>query len=178
MPVTKGKEPKTTKRGRGRPHAVIDKQRFEDLCHVQCTQAQICDVLGIDHKTLNKWCVQEYGSTFQDVFAVKREGGLTSLRMTQFRMAETIPTMAIWLGKQYLNQSDDPRRAEKGEAVENRIGAFLDALTNAVGGNDQRKPTKEEQEQMDKEVEDIVVETKPEDDDDDLDEDGDEDGIE
>ena len=109
------------------------------------------------------------------MFSVKREGGLTSLRMTQFRMAETIPTMAIWLGKQYLNQSDDPRRAEKGEAVENRIGAFLDALTSAVGGNDQRNPTQEEQEKIDKEVEDIVVETKPEDDDD-FDEDGDDDG--
>ena len=29
-----------------------------------------------------------------------------SLRRSQFRIAETNPTMAIWLGKQYLGQKD------------------------------------------------------------------------
>lgn len=128
MPVTKQKRP------RGRPPVEIDKERFEDLCKVQCTRNQICGVLGIDHKTLNKWCKKEYGSTFEDVFEVLREGGLGSLRMTQFRMSETNPTMAIWLGKQYLHQADDPSRLARGEAVENKLAAFLDALTDAVGG--------------------------------------------
>lgn len=130
MPVTKQKP----KRPRGRPPVEIDKERFEDLCKVQCTRDQICGVLCIDHKTLNKWCKKEYGSTFEDVFAILREGGLGSLRMTQFRMSETNPTMAIWLGKQYLHQADDPSRLAKGEAVENKLAAFLDALTDAVGG--------------------------------------------
>lgn len=132
MPVTK-------KKPRGRPPAVIDKERFEDLCKVQCTRDQICGVLGVDHKTLNVWCKKVYGSTFEDVFAVLREGGLGSLRMTQFRMSETNPTMAIWLGKQYLHQADDPSRLARGEAVENKLAAFLDALTDAVGGTSSSK---------------------------------------
>lgn len=32
--------------------------------------------------------------------------GFVSLRRKQFAMAEKNPTMAIWLGKQYLGQSD------------------------------------------------------------------------
>ena len=153
MPVTKQKKPV------GRPQSVIDKERFEDLCKVQCTQKQICSVLNIDHKTLNKWCKKEYGSTFEDVFDVLREGGLGSLRMTQFRMSETNPTMAIWLGKQYLHQADDPSRLAKGEAVESKLAAFLDALTDAVGGKSATASAEETTEKI--EAEDVKDQDPP-----------------
>ena len=163
MPVTKVKP----KNPRGRPQSVIDKERFEDLCKVQCTREQICGVLNIDHKTLNKWCKKEYGSTFEDVFAVLREGGLGSLRMTQFRMSETNPTMAIWLGKQYLHQADDPSRLARGEAVENKLAAFLDALTDAVGGKSSSQSAERTLSQRDAEEEEQteVCSETPEDED-------------
>lgn len=43
---------------------------------------------------------------FSDIFHIKRGIGKISLRRSQFRMAEVNPTMAIWLGKQYLGQTD------------------------------------------------------------------------
>ena len=44
--------------------------------------------------------------SFADVFRQKRSTGQISLRRAQFRMAETNATMAIWLGKQYLGQTE------------------------------------------------------------------------
>ena len=118
----------------GRPRAEIDRVQFEKLCGLQCTEREICSWFDITTKTLNAWCKREFGATFPQVFATKREAGKISLRRAQFRLAEKYPAMAIFLGKQYLDQTDDPRKLEKGEAVENKLGAFLDALTGAVGG--------------------------------------------
>lgn len=40
-----------------------------------------------------------------------------SLRRSQFRIAETNATMAIWLGKQYLGQKDYPKEELEGGGV-------------------------------------------------------------
>ena len=90
----------------GRPHKDIDKEIFENLCSIQCTMNEILAVLGISDKTLSAWCRRTYGKPFSEVFAIKRQAGFVSLRRTQFRMAEKSAAMAIFLGKNYLGQSD------------------------------------------------------------------------
>ena len=100
----------------GRPpidgHTAKEKERFkaqfEGLCRIQCTEEEICGVLNCDDATLCRWCKTVYGRTFADVYKEKRQGGKASLRRQQFKIAETNATMAIWLGKQYLGQSDSP----------------------------------------------------------------------
>jgi len=84
----------------------IDKILFENLCAIQCSETEICAVLDVCDKTLNSWCKEEYGVNFYEIFKIKRQVGLQSLRRTQFKLAEKNPTMAIWLGKQYLGQTD------------------------------------------------------------------------
>ena len=79
---------------------------FENLCAIQCSEAEICAVLDISDKTLNKWCNTEYGCNFSEIYKIKRLVGMQSLRRQQFKLAEKNPTMAIWLGKQYLGQTD------------------------------------------------------------------------
>lgn len=86
---------------------IIDKKVFESLCSVQCTGVEIADHFGVSHDTLGRWCKQTYKMTFEEVFAQKRSIGNISLRRMQFRLAEKNPTMAIWLGKQYLGQKDE-----------------------------------------------------------------------
>lgn len=86
---------------------IIDKKVFESLCSVQCTGVEIADHFGVSHDTLGRWCKQTYKMTFEEVFAQKRSTGKISLRRMQFRQAEKNPTMAIWLGKQYLGQKDE-----------------------------------------------------------------------
>lgn len=116
----------------GRPVKEIDREEFEKLCQMQCTKNEIAAWFSVDEDTVNNWCHREYGDTFSAVFAQKREGGKASLRRRQWLMSESNPTMAIWLGKQYLGQSDDPSRHNNAETPEERLGKFIGALADAV----------------------------------------------
>lgn len=91
-----------------RPRAKIDQKDFEKLCGLQCTKAEVCAWFDITEKTLERWCKDTYNDGFSQVFAIKRGLGKISLRRYQFQLAEKNATMAIWLGKQYLDQKDYP----------------------------------------------------------------------
>ena len=84
----------------------INKKEFEKLCSLQCTLLEICDWFDVEDDTLNLWCRNTYGKTFSEVFKVKRGTGQISLRRTQWQLAQKNPSMAIFLGKQYLGQTD------------------------------------------------------------------------
>ena len=90
----------------GRPQKEIDKKIFENLCGIQCTMQEILAVFDTTDKTLSSWCRRTYGKRFSEVFAEKRQLGFISLRRTQFKLAERSAAMAIFLGKQYLGQTD------------------------------------------------------------------------
>jgi len=103
MPISKGEKQKS----KYKPESVIDENVFLALCKVQCTQAEICDVLGVDDKTLTAWCKKKFGKGFKGVYEQKRATGKVSLRRMQWKSAEAgNPAMQIWLGKQYLGQRD------------------------------------------------------------------------
>lgn len=95
----------------GRPKKQIDQKAFENLCALQCTREEVCGFFDVSEKTLDNWCRDTYGMTFSPVFQQKRGTGKISLRRNQFRLAENNATMAIWLGKQYLNQRDSQENA-------------------------------------------------------------------
>lgn len=119
----------------GRPpidgHTAKEKERFkaqfEGLCRIQCTEEEICGVLNCDDATLCRWCKTIYGRTFADVYKEKRQGGKASLRRQQFKIAETNATMSIWLGKQYLGQSDSPVVVET-----TALDKLCDVLSTAI----------------------------------------------
>lgn len=90
----------------GRPRKQIDQKSFENLCGIQCTKEEICGFFEITDKTLESWCKRTYKKGFSEVFKEKRGAGKISLRRSQFRLAEKSAAMAIFLGKQYLGQSD------------------------------------------------------------------------
>lgn len=89
-----------------RPQIEISKTEFEKLCSLQCTLVEIADYFDCSEDTIERWCKRVYEKNFAEVFRLKRSKGKISLRRAQFRMAEKNPTMAIWLGKQYLDQKD------------------------------------------------------------------------
>lgn len=100
----------------GRPKKEINKKQFEALCYIQATQAEICQVLdGIDPKTLNRWCRETYGRGFSQIYEIKRAGGKMSLRRNQFELSKRSAAMAIWLGKQWLGQRDEPQMVDISE---------------------------------------------------------------
>lgn len=68
-----------------------------------------CSVMVITAQELDSWCKRTYGHGFSEVFRQKREAGKISLRRAQFQLAQKNANMAIWLGKQYLDQKDEAK---------------------------------------------------------------------
>ena len=105
--------------------ARIDKSQFENLCKMQCTEIEIMSWFGVCKDTLISWCKIQYGVDFSTIYAQKKEGGKIALRRYQLQQAEKNPTMAIWLGKQYLGQKDtfevESKQLVKVEELLNKI---------------------------------------------------------
>lgn len=95
-----------TKRDRGRPKIDIDWNELDKLCQMQCTLVEIASWFKVSEDTIERRCKETHGITFQEYFNQKRSGGLVALRRTQFQLAMKNPAMAIFLGKNYLGQSD------------------------------------------------------------------------
>lgn len=91
-----------------RPLKEIDQTQFEKLCGLQCTEPEICAFFSVTDKTLSSWCKRTYGKGFSEIYAQKREAGHISLRRAQWQLAQKSAAMAIFLGKQYLGQKDNP----------------------------------------------------------------------
>lgn len=91
-----------------RPLKEIDEKQFEKLCGLQCTKLEICGWFDITDKTLESWCKRTYGKGFSETFEEKRAAGKISLRRAQYELAlKGNATMLIWLGRNYLGQSED-----------------------------------------------------------------------
>lgn len=102
----------------GRNKFVIDYEKVFELASIMCTQQEIASVLKCHRETLIK------DEKFQEIYNQGLDNGRMSLRRRQFNMSETNPAMAIWLGKQMLNQKDQ---------VENNV-AGLDKLDEILKG--------------------------------------------
>lgn len=109
----------------GRPKKHIDQHQFEQLCALQCTLAEICGFFDVTDKTMEQWCRDTYGDTFSVVFKKKREMGKISLRRHQFKLAEKNSNMAIFLGKNYLGQSDNETHFDNSSDAEITV-TFVD----------------------------------------------------
>ncbi|MBQ8892529.1 MAG: hypothetical protein IJ068_06685 [Bacilli bacterium] len=84
----------------------ISKDFFEKLCALQCDIKEICGAFNCSEEQIRNWCKKTYNADFNDVYRVKSTRGKINLRNLQFKLAEKSPTMAIYLGKVYLNQDD------------------------------------------------------------------------
>ena len=100
----------------GAPRKEVDWPEFDKLCAIQCTQLEIADWFDMGTDTLNTRCKEKYSLTFSALFAKKRAGGKISLRRDQWQSSQKgNVTMQIWLGKQYLGQSDKNENKEVSE---------------------------------------------------------------
>ena len=126
-----------------RPKKAISIERFETCCHLQCTLEEICDELGVTDKTLQSWCRETYGKGFSDVFREKRVKGKISLRRKQWRLADTSPAMAIFLGKNYLGQSDQKEVKLNGE-IKNPYAGLTEKELRALAKMEEAEDDAEE----------------------------------
>lgn len=84
----------------GRPKKELDYEMIEKLSMIQCTQDEIASCLNVNVKTLRA------DDKFLDLYKKGQEKGKMSLRRIQYKLAERNSAMAIWLGKQYLGQTE------------------------------------------------------------------------
>ena len=106
-----------------RPRKEKDQKQFEGLCGLQCTKEEICGFFDVTDKTLEGWCKRTYKAGFSEVFRQKRGLGKISLRRHQWRLAEKNAAMAIWLGRNYLGQKEEPEETVETEDA----NAFFEA---------------------------------------------------
>lgn len=105
----------------GRPKIVwTDKEyrTFEGLCGIQATIEEIENVLNIDHKTVDRLCRERYVDSdgkpmgFSQAYKKYSSTGKMSLRRKQYEVANAgNVSMLIWLGKQYLDQTEKQETA-------------------------------------------------------------------
>jgi hypothetical protein len=85
----------------GRPKIEINWEDVRKLSLLQCTQNEIASFLGVSVDTLLR------RKEFCELHKKGMEEGRMSLRRLQWKKAQDgNTTMLIWLGKQYLGQSD------------------------------------------------------------------------
>jgi len=84
----------------GRPKIVIDYAMVEKFANMQCTYKEIAVFFDCSESRLKK--DKEFIHHYKKGF----ESGKMSLRRIQWKLAEKNTAMAIWLGKQYLDQRD------------------------------------------------------------------------
>lgn len=89
-----------------RPRIEIDEENFRKLCGLQCTLTEIASFFGCSEDTIERWCKRELKTSFAEAFKKYSASGKISLRRWQFKMAEHNVSMAIFLGKNWLGQTD------------------------------------------------------------------------
>ena len=90
-----------------RPRIELNVDTFKELCRIQCTLEEIASVMNVSERTIERWCQREFKESFVNTYKKFSEDGKMSLRRLQFRAAEngSVPMM-IWLGKQWLGQTE------------------------------------------------------------------------
>lgn len=83
---------------------------FDKLCLIQCTLREIAAWFNCSEDTIERRVKEAHGVKFADYYRQKKGKGLIPLRRRQYEaaMAGNVPLL-IWLGKQYLEQSDAPQ---------------------------------------------------------------------
>lgn len=113
----------------GRPKKDINRESFEKLCGLQCTEEEIAAFFDVCINTLDSWCKRTYeGQTFAQVFKRFRGKGRISLRRAQFDLAQKNASMAIFLGKNWLGQSENPNSEADVQTEEDALSKALREL--------------------------------------------------
>jgi hypothetical protein len=98
----------------GRP-AEIDLTELERLSAMQCTDEEIAAWFSVSTRTIER---KRKEPEFAEIMERGKAKGRISLRRQQLKLLEAgNSTMAVWLGKQYLGQTDEIRHELAGPTM-------------------------------------------------------------
>lgn len=96
-----------------RPTKKIDPELLDKLAAIHCTMEEMAAVFDCSVDTLER--------RFADVIKKGKAKGRASLRRLQYESAQKGNTgMLVWLGKQLLNQRDQPEQAQVQVSVDGK----------------------------------------------------------
>lgn len=82
-------------------------EQVDQMCAIQCTGVEMADILDVNYSTFERACKREKKMKLADYIQQKAQVGKMSLRRKQYTLAiEGNATMLVWLGKNWLNQTD------------------------------------------------------------------------
>lgn len=118
----------------GRKKIEIDWAEVDKYLQYQCDGVGISGLLGICPHTLYRACERDNKVSFAKYSAQKKSEGKELLRAKQMELAlKGDKTLLVWLGKQYLDQSDKSQSTIKevdefeGKTIE-EINAEIEAI--------------------------------------------------
>ena len=124
----------------GRPKKDVDFEKIDGLCKYHCTAQEIVAQLklfdyDISYNTIERRIKEKFDVTFGEYIEQKHAAyAKPALRRMQWKSAETgNVSMQIWLGKQYLGQSDKQQTeltGKDGGAIE--IESPRDKITSRI----------------------------------------------
>jgi hypothetical protein len=102
----------------GRPKANIDWGKVDKYLQAGAEGTTIAEALGVCADTIYRDCEATHKMTFAAYKQQKRAVGLDNLRVKQYQVAMSgDKALLIWLGKQYLGQSDRNDVTTQGERL-------------------------------------------------------------
>lgn len=78
--------------------------QIREMSRIQATEAEAASVLGVTLRTFREMLRVDVKA--REAWESGRDEGKVSIRRKQFALADRHPQMAIFLGKQYLGQSE------------------------------------------------------------------------
>lgn len=117
-----------------RPTKDLENMNFDgwdqlDALIVWASQEYCCEKLGVNTDTLTKKIKEKYEMSFSEYKSKRQEPMRINLMKKQYdiAMAGNV-SMLIWLGKQYLNQSDKQETVHDISKIQIKIDQEDDAL--------------------------------------------------
>lgn len=112
-----------------RPKKIIDWETVKKLCDIHCTGEEIASIVDVSYDTLERHIKAEFAMSFADFYKKHSSNGKMSLRRKQYEVAMSgNTTMLVWLGKQYLGQTDKTESNVKAEV--STLSDLIDELSD------------------------------------------------
>lgn len=121
---------------KGRPRKVLTEDALkliENLARIMCTDEEIASILGCSRDIFYN---EDNAELYRQAVEKGKCQGKQSLRRMQYELAKKNATMAIWLGKQYLGQSDVGLVTGNGDDILKTITSVAQLINNPVRNRD------------------------------------------
>lgn len=134
----------------GRPKKEINWDQFEQLCSLQCTQAEMANIFNIHPDTLRDSVKEYYGDDYSTIHNRYSDYGKCSHRRNQFVLSKKNASLSIWLGKIWLGQRD-PSEERKADSIDDLTKTIQDIVNEPRNGTPARSLVENQQSILDKE---------------------------